>query len=58
MSYGIVGIIILVLDIIAIMNVLQSGMEPVMKLVWILVILAMPLIGLLLWYLIGAKKLA
>ena len=58
MGYGIVGIIIFVLDILAIMNVIQSGMEPVMKLVWVLVILALPVVGLLLWYLIGAKKIA
>ena len=53
---GIIGLIIFVLDILAIISVIQSGLEPVMKLVWVLVILVLPLIGLLLWYLIGSKK--
>lgn len=58
MEYGIIGLIIFVLDIIAIINILQSGLEPLMKLVWIVVVLALPVIGMLLWFLIGSKKLA
>ena len=58
MGYGIVGLIIFILDIIAIINIIQSGLEPVMKLVWVLIVLALPVIGLILWYLIGAKKVA
>ncbi len=57
MSYGILGLIILILDIIAILNVIQSGMSAAAKLLWVLLILALPVIGLILWYLIGAKKL-
>lgn len=56
MEYGIVGLLILVLDIIAIVNIIQSGMTPVMKLVWVLLVLALPVIGMILWFIIGAKK--
>jgi hypothetical protein len=56
MTYSILGLIILVLDIVAILNIIQSGMSLIMKLVWCLVVLALPVIGLLLWYLIGAKR--
>jgi hypothetical protein len=56
MSYGILGLVILILDIIAILNILKSGMTAAMKLVWVLVVLALPVVGLLLWYLIGAKR--
>ena len=56
MGYGIVGLLVLVLDIIAILNIMKSGLEPVMKLVWILIVLALPLIGMILWFVIGAKK--
>ena len=56
MEYGIIGLIIFVLDIIAIINILQSGLEPLMKLVWVVVVLALPVIGMLLWFLIGSKK--
>jgi len=45
MSYGIVGLIILILDIIAILNILKSGMATLMKVVWVLIVLALPVIG-------------
>jgi hypothetical protein len=53
---GLLGLIILVLDIIAIISVLKSGLDPVMKLVWILVILLLPVLGMILYFLLGAKK--
>lgn len=56
MEYGLVGLLILVLDIIAIVNIIQSGLTPVMKLVWVLLVLALPVIGMILWFIIGAKK--
>ena len=58
MGYGVVGLLILILDIIAILNIVQSGLEPVMKLVWILIVLLLPVIGMILWFVIGAKKVA
>ena len=56
--YGIVGLLVLILDIIAILNIIQSGLEPVMKLVWVVIVLVLPVIGMILWFLIGAKKVA
>lgn len=56
MSYSILGIIILVLDIIAILSIIQSGMTLAMKVVWVLVVLLLPVIGMILWFLIGNKK--
>ncbi len=44
------------LKIIAIIDVLKSGMEALMKLVWILVILFLPVIGMILWFAIGKKS--
>jgi len=58
MEYGIIGLVILVLDIIAIINIIQSGLEPLMKLVWIILVLALPVIGMALWFLLGSKKVA
>ena len=51
----ILGLIILILDIIAIVSVLKSGNTVLMKVVWIVVILVLPVIGMLLWFLIGGK---
>jgi len=47
---GIVGLIILILDIIAIVEVLRSGKPMVEKLLWILFILIFPIIGLLVYF--------
>lgn len=53
---GIVGIIILVLDIVAIVDVIQSAMETGKKALWIILILLLPIIGLVLYFLIGKKS--
>ena len=57
MSYGIVGLIVLILDIIAIVNIVQSGMTAAAKIVWVLIVLLLPVIGMILWFLIGSKRL-
>lgn len=56
MLYTITGIIILVLDIIAIVSVIQSSATAVAKLLWILLILLLPLIGMILYFLLGPGK--
>ncbi len=56
MDYGIIGLLVLILDIVAIIGILKSGLEPMMKLVWIVVVLALPVVGMILWFMIGAKK--
>lgn len=55
MGYSIVGIIVLILYVIAILDILKSGMDSAKKLIWILVVLFLPVIGTILWYLIGRK---
>lgn len=50
---GIVGTIILVLDIIAIVMVLKGNKSVGMKLLWILIIILLPLIGMILYFLLG-----
>lgn len=47
--YSLIGILILILDIWVIIKVLQSGETPIIKLVWILVVLLLPLVGPLLY---------
>lgn len=49
------GLLILVLDIVAIVSAIQSNLDPVMKLIWVIVILALPVVGMILWFLIGSK---
>ncbi|MBX3388442.1 MAG: PLDc N-terminal domain-containing protein [Phycisphaeraceae bacterium] len=52
---GLIGLIVLILDIIAIVEILQSGRAAGEKLLWILVILLLPLLGVLLYFLLGRK---
>ncbi|WP_081985093.1 PLDc N-terminal domain-containing protein [Sphingomonas sp. 35-24ZXX] len=50
------GVIILILDIIAILSVWSSGASMVSKLLWTLLILILPVIGLIAWYFLGPKR--
>jgi hypothetical protein len=55
---GILGLIVLVLDIIAIVDALKSSMDTGKKVLWIVLIVLLPVIGLVLYYLLGRKKAA
>ena len=52
---GLVGLIILALDIWAIINVLKSGAEVGMKIIWVLLILLLPVLGLIIWAIAGPR---
>jgi len=53
---GILGLIVLVLDIIAIVDVLKSSMDTGKKALWIILILILPVVGMVLYFLIGKKN--
>ena len=50
---GIIGILILIADIYAIVKIIQSSAEFIKKLIWIIIVLILPVIGLIAWYLFG-----
>ena len=52
---GLLSLVILVLDIVAIIDVLKSSMSTGKKVLWILIILILPVIGLLLYFFLGRK---
>jgi hypothetical protein len=52
---GLVGLIILALDIWAIINVLKSGAGLGAKILWILLILLLPVLGLIIWAIAGPR---
>ncbi|MGY4493120.1 PLDc N-terminal domain-containing protein [Pseudomonas putida] len=52
---GLVGLIILALDIWAIINVLKSSAEVGMKVIWVLLILLLPVLGLIIWAIAGPR---
>ncbi|HUD52709.1 PLDc N-terminal domain-containing protein [Parvibaculum sp.] len=52
---GFLGLLILIADIYAIVRVAQSGATPLAKAIWIVIILLLPVLGLILWFLFGPK---
>lgn len=54
-NYGLISLLILALDIVAIYTVLTSGMSTAKKVLWIFIILLLPVVGMILWFLIGRK---
>ena len=52
---GLIGLLILIADIWAIINVIQARTELVAKLLWIVLIIVLPLIGVIIWYFAGPR---
>ena len=53
---GLIGLVILVLDIIAIVDLFKSVKDTGKKVLWRILILILPLIGMVLYFLLGKKK--
>jgi len=59
MNYGfnsLLGLLILAGDIWAIINIFQSSVSNEKKLLWIIVVVLLPLLGLILWYFLGPRN--
>lgn len=52
---GIFGLVILILDIWAIVNIVQSGASTAAKVLWIVLVILLPVVGLILWLLLGPR---
>jgi hypothetical protein len=50
---GLLGLVVLGLSIWAIITIFQSAATPGVKTLWILLILILPVIGLVVWFLFG-----
>ena len=53
---GILGLILLALDIWAIISVIGSGDKTLNKVLWVLGILILPLVGFLVWFFMGPRS--
>jgi hypothetical protein len=53
--YSIVGVLVLVLDIIALIKLFGGSSSAQHKIIWALLILFLPLIGMLLYFLVGQE---
>ena len=52
---GLLGVLVLVGDIWAIINIFQSSASNEKKLLWIVAVVLLPLLGLILWFLLGPR---
>jgi hypothetical protein len=52
---GLFGLLVLIADVWAIVNILQSNADTGAKVVWTVVVLVLPLLGFILWYFLGPK---
>ena len=50
---GLIGLLILIADIYAIVKILGSGASTGAKVLWVIIILLLPVIGFILWLLMG-----
>jgi hypothetical protein len=53
---GIIGILILAADVWAILNIFQSSVTIAIKTLWIVLVIALPLIGVLIWFFVGPRE--
>jgi hypothetical protein len=52
---GVFGFLILIADIYAIVSVVGSGRSTANKVLWIILVLALPFLGWLLWFFLGPR---
>ncbi len=52
---GLWGLIVLVADVWALVNILQSGADTGTKVLWVVLVVFLPVLGFILWYFIGPK---
>jgi succinate dehydrogenase/fumarate reductase cytochrome b subunit len=52
---GLLGILILAGDIWAIINIFQSSASNEKKLLWTIVVVVLPVLGLILWFFLGPR---
>lgn len=56
MEYGLIGLLVLVADIYAIIQVLGSNASTAGKIVWVLAILILPVLGFIAWLVVGPRS--
>ena len=53
---GIFGILVLIADVWAILNIFLSKSDTLKKALWIVLVLLLPLLGVIIWYFAGPRS--
>jgi hypothetical protein len=54
--FSLVGLVVLVLDIIALVSLLKSSADSGTKILWALLIILLPVVGMILYFLMGPGR--
>ena len=54
---GLIGLVVLIFDIIAILDIVKSKADSGKKILWVLLVIFLPLVGMVLYYAVGKKQL-
>ena len=54
--FRLLSVLVLVLDIIAIVSILKSGADTGSKLLWIILVVLLPFLGMILYFLMGPGR--
>jgi succinate dehydrogenase/fumarate reductase cytochrome b subunit len=52
---GLLGLVVLIADVWAIVNIFQSGVDTGAKVLWTVLVILLPVLGFILWYFLGPK---
>ena len=52
---GVWGLLVLIADVWAIVNILQSAADTGKKVLWVVIVLLLPILGFILWYFLGPR---
>ena len=52
---GLLGLLVLIADVWALINIFQSSADTGRKVIWVVIILVLPVLGFILWYFLGPK---
>jgi hypothetical protein len=52
---GIWGLLVLIADVWAIINIIQSRATTGVKVLWVVIVVLLPVLGVIIWYFIGPK---
>jgi len=56
MEISILGVLVLLADVWAILNIFQSSATTGSKTLWIVLVLVLPVLGLIIWYFAGPRE--
>jgi Phospholipase_D-nuclease N-terminal len=52
---GLFGLVVLIADVWAIVNIFQSASDTGKKVLWTVLVIILPVLGFILWYFLGPK---